>query len=495
MYKTIIRPSLEYGCAFWNGAPESYKKRLERIQRIAMCRILGVMNSTAYDTVNVISQIPPLELRRRQEEVKLYCKCIKWSKKFPDHNLTRAYEIWKMNHELKEDESFCWRGKLSTLSRGCINGAEVGIPNVNPDEKPHWNKPPMQISKIPHPKKSPFEKWSEPTAETILMSLDEKESVVIFADGSTKPEPGIGGAGLVIQDPQISQWLEFEFPIKGITTAIGSEIEAVRQALEYVKQNYKNIESRVVILSDCKFVVNAILNKCNSETYNFPVSACQKLLNELGENDVPEIYWIKGHSGIPGNERADIVAKSARFDAEMNQPDLYRRPDASAPFLNFHGLNPYFINLWNRHWIHEGNELEPHKHPKRFIRNLIEAQSFEEIILHNLDVFERQIVCRIITGKVGLNQFLFKIKITSSPDCKWCNDQEETVDHFLMECSHYQAIRKSWMDAVKNLEPSLQFNISNLRKLVVGERTWRPDTRIKVVKEFAKFVFATGRKI
>ncbi|ETO01870.1 hypothetical protein RFI_35569, partial [Reticulomyxa filosa] len=47
----------------------------------------GFKESTAYDTVNVISQTPPLELRRQQEEVKLYHKCIRWRDKFPDHNL------------------------------------------------------------------------------------------------------------------------------------------------------------------------------------------------------------------------------------------------------------------------------------------------------------------------------------------------------------------------------------------------------------------------
>ncbi|ETO02297.1 hypothetical protein RFI_35139, partial [Reticulomyxa filosa] len=102
LYSTIIRPSLEYACAFWNGAAESHKKRLERIQRIAMCRILGVMNSTAYDTVNVIAQIPPLELQR-QEEVKLYHKCIRWSSKFPGHNLTMAYQLWRINHDIESD--------------------------------------------------------------------------------------------------------------------------------------------------------------------------------------------------------------------------------------------------------------------------------------------------------------------------------------------------------------------------------------------------------
>ena len=150
------------------------------------------------------------------------------------------------------------------------------MPKVQPDQMPHWNKPPMQISKLPHSNKSPFEKWSEPTPDQILASLNEN-TVVIFADGSCKPEPGLVGAGLFIQDPLLSQGLELEFPITGITTMIGSEIEAVQQGIEYVAQNYR------------------------ASSYNFPVAECQILMKELGENDVPEIYWIKCHSKIPGN--------------------------------------------------------------------------------------------------------------------------------------------------------------------------------------------------
>ena len=73
----------------------------------------------------------------------------------------------------------------------------------------------------------------------------------------------------MIQDPSEQKWLVLELPIKGITTTIGSEFEGVYQGLKYVQEHFKNQDSRVVILSDCKFVVNSILNKCNSETYNF----------------------------------------------------------------------------------------------------------------------------------------------------------------------------------------------------------------------------------
>ncbi|ETO10708.1 hypothetical protein RFI_26669, partial [Reticulomyxa filosa] len=53
-------PSLEYACAFWNDAADCHKRRLERIQRISMSN------------------------------------CVRLSEKFPDHDLTLGYRIWKL---------------------------------------------------------------------------------------------------------------------------------------------------------------------------------------------------------------------------------------------------------------------------------------------------------------------------------------------------------------------------------------------------------------
>ncbi|ETN99500.1 hypothetical protein RFI_37971, partial [Reticulomyxa filosa] len=166
--KTIIRPSLEYACAFWNGASEVHKKKLERIQRIAICRILGVMHATAYDTVNVISQIPPLELRRQQEEVKIFQRCIKWSGRFYNHNLVKAYWMWEEHKTTTNFDYITWTGKLSTLYRGCILASELNVPEVEPDLQRHVATPPMKVTTFPHSEKSPFAKSSEPTTDQIL---------------------------------------------------------------------------------------------------------------------------------------------------------------------------------------------------------------------------------------------------------------------------------------------------------------------------------------
>ena len=127
---------------------------------------------------------------------------------------------------------------------------------------------------------------------------------------------GIGGVGLVIQDPSMAEWIQLEYPIDGITTCIGSEIEAIKIALEYVSIHYQQgeREERVIILSDCKFAVNSILNKWDPDMYKLQVNECQKIMQDMGDENVPELHWIKGHSGIPGNwnEKADQVAKRAR---------------------------------------------------------------------------------------------------------------------------------------------------------------------------------------
>ncbi|ETO12526.1 hypothetical protein RFI_24849 [Reticulomyxa filosa] len=496
LYKTIIRPNLEYACAFWNGAAESHKKKLERIQRIAMCRILGVMQSSAYDTVNIIAQVPPLELRRQQEEVKLFQRCEKYMENFPRHNLSQSYQLWKNNHQFKTDEYFCWLGKLSTLSRACINIELAMLHGINMDHhlKPFQKIPANCLTYIPHPIKSPFDRWSEPTPSQILSSLDET-CVVIFTDGSTMPNPGIGGVGLVIQDNSMPKWIELQIPIQGITTSIGSEIESIKTALEYTLKYYQNKDNRVIIMNDCKFAVNAITNKWDAEMYKKQVDTCQKIMLQMGSENVPEIYWIKGHSGIPGNEKADEVAKKARQNAQSNQPGLYQRPDKSASFLNADGLGPYFTLIWNRHWTNEGNEDNPHAHPKKFLRNLIDAQSFEKIVLHQLEVHERRTICRVITGKVGLNYYLHKINRANAPECSWCGNEPETVEHFLMKCPRYNDLRMVWHSKVVDIIPELDMKQMRMRKLVIGDRRWPSEKRVKIVKELARFVAATKRKL
>ncbi|ETO04522.1 hypothetical protein RFI_32874, partial [Reticulomyxa filosa] len=220
------------------------------------------------------------------------------------------------------------------------------------------------------------------------------------------------------------------------------------------------------------FIFFAITNKWSADIYKKQVDTCQKIMLQMGPENIPEIYWIKGHSGIPGNEKADDIAKKARKTAQNNQPELYQKSDKSASFLNADGLDPYFTLVWNRHWTNEGNENHPHEHSKKFIRNLIDEKSFEKIVLNQLEVHERRIICRIITGKVVLNYYLHKINPVQAPECDWCRNEHETLDHFLMKCPYYNDLLKMLYLNIKNIFPELYVAKLSMRKLVIGSKRW-----------------------
>lgn len=64
IYKSYIRPKLEYGVTVWGGAAKFYLKRLESIQHSFLCFALGVTFRTARIDVNNLTNVETLEIRR-----------------------------------------------------------------------------------------------------------------------------------------------------------------------------------------------------------------------------------------------------------------------------------------------------------------------------------------------------------------------------------------------------------------------------------------------
>ncbi|ETO15585.1 ribonuclease HI [Reticulomyxa filosa] len=178
----------------------------------------------------------------------------------------RAYQIWKKHKLINNSNYITWTVKLSTLSRSCIHAGELYILEALHDSQRHVASPLMKVTIFTHSENHHLQK--------------------------------------------------LEYPIQGITTNYGSEAKAIKQSLEYVYKNYKEHQYRVIILCDYKFVANSLMNKWNHEEYKFQIGDYQRILKAFNNKNVTEIYWIKGHSEIPGNEHADIVAKRARRTAD-----------------------------------------------------------------------------------------------------------------------------------------------------------------------------------
>ena len=130
--------------------------------------------------------------------------------------------------------------------------------------------------------------------------------ITMFTDGAARGNPGRGGFGTVLLYKQHRK--EFSAGFRK-TTNNRMELLAVIVGLEALKKP----QMEVKIFSDSQYVVDAINKKWvwNWEKKNFKgkknSDLWKRFLLVYQKHDV-EISWIKGHSGIPENERCDELA-------------------------------------------------------------------------------------------------------------------------------------------------------------------------------------------
>jgi len=135
---------------------------------------------------------------------------------------------------------------------------------------------------------------------------------VIYTDGACRGNPGPGGWAALLS------FGEREKELAGAeehTTNNRMELTAVIRALEALK---RPVEARV--FTDSEYVRRGITEWVSSwkargwKTADRKPVKNQDLweeLDRLASQHKIEWHWVKGHSGVPGNERVDRLANQA----------------------------------------------------------------------------------------------------------------------------------------------------------------------------------------
>lgn len=149
-----------------------------------------------------------------------------------------------------------------------------------------------------------------------------------FTDGSAKPNPGPTGAGLTCEAPSptdSNQRIHFH-----VAAALGhgdnnlGEFYAIYMALKLLQSiassNQRTTTPTLLIFSDSLLAICHILY--GWKLSNAPPIALKtkRLFRALNKLYTIRLYWIRGHSKVPGNERADAEAKKG---AEANREGIF----------------------------------------------------------------------------------------------------------------------------------------------------------------------------
>ena len=147
--------------------------------------------------------------------------------------------------------------------------------------------------------------------------------VKAYTDGACSRNPGPGGWGVyLVAENNMGAILKEESlygKIKRTTNQIMELTDAI-QALESFKR--KNVS--IIIFTDSKYVIDGITkwifgwlknNWCTASKKPVANRFLWEELFDLTKNQNVEWVWVKGHAGIPGNEKADSLAVKGREEA------------------------------------------------------------------------------------------------------------------------------------------------------------------------------------
>ncbi len=154
---------------------------------------------------------------------------------------------------------------------------------------------------------------------------DRGRRVVVYTDGGALHNPGPGGYGVVIANGDRGKELSRGFRL---TTNNRMELLACIAGLSEFSD-----PTAVLLYSDSKYVVDGITKgwarrwraKGWMRTANEPAlnaDLWERLLNLCEFHDV-KFQWVKGHAGVEGNERCDILATRAAAGSNLAVDAIY----------------------------------------------------------------------------------------------------------------------------------------------------------------------------
>ena len=439
LYKSLVRPHLEYAIPAWSTLSSSQLALLDRLQCKCLKKIMGVFDSTSSNAIEVIANIVPFNFRLvalcNREWVRMMSlptqhKLKRMVMEGSVYNEREATPLGFMNFVSKdivkklEELNLQICQKVSLDSSVITNQRNVKERSIFKDKignSKNRTKEQVQAAKVQF---------------STFMENIEENTLLVFTDGSVLGEScfGEGGCGIVL-------YTKAEGVLKGVSKKVGRmvdnvacEVEGILYALEIVSQDRKGGE-KVHVLTDCKSAIDILVGQREVRKNIKELQRLWNVINKLEELKVElDIIWIPGHADIELNDEADRLAK---LGSKLQSGEC--QEIVSKSVLD-RWIQEKTTERWNRAW----KNSETGGWTKELISKVGRKIKFPR------DRCTGMTYVRLLVNNTATKENMYRFKLVDERECE-CEEGIESIQHVLMECKLVEEKRKLLEDELGKL--------------------------------------------
>ena len=413
LYRSLIRSKLDYGCEAYHSAAQTTLKRIESIQYKALKLVTSAVHGTPLEAILAETGELPLKLRREQLLLSYWSRCTN----------PLVTKIWK-------DGAYNERTKAWTRKRPNLVPSGLKVQQLRVELECNHIEPPTGLK----PGTVPPWTLTTPKVDTTLtkeiskrenplllrsMALCRVDSIYesaahIYTDGSKDPVRNRTAYGILIssKNSSVPECISVRLPNgQSVYTA---ELEAIHHALRLAEALE---DDKVVLLSDSLSALESLTSKYSASRPDTLREILEQIhkLEKFHDKEI-QLCWVPSHIDIPGNERAD---KLARQGLELEIITEYPYSKSEIKSMTKSSIN----KKWQAEWdVSEKGRWYHSICPKVGKRRQCPSQN-------------KHIETMITRLRLGHTRSSYK-------DCHACHTKA-SVSHMLLDCPQFNTARQT----------------------------------------------------